>query len=81
MSSQCRECCVARDADLQHCHGTVIHHSRYRSECTENGCDTPEVVHAFAVDCEAIGCRCGEQITSVAAATSSHRVGRVQRLG
>ena len=54
MSSECREC----RAGLEHCHGTVIIHERYRSECTEDGCETPEVVHTFRIDCEAIGCRC-----------------------
>jgi hypothetical protein len=58
MSSECRECL----AGLEHCHGTVIHHTRYRAECTEDGCITPEVVHAFVIDCEAIGCTCGDAI-------------------
>jgi hypothetical protein len=56
MSNQCREC----RAGLEHCHGTVIHHTRYRSECTEEGCETAEVVHTFSIDCEAIGCTCGQ---------------------
>jgi hypothetical protein len=64
MSSECRECL----AGLEHCHGTVIHHARDRAECTEADCVTPDVVHAFTVDCEAIGCSC-------AAAVSAHRVG------
>lgn len=54
MSSQCRDCV----AEVEHCHGTVIHHSRYRTECTEPGCETPEVVHAFSIDCDAVGCTC-----------------------
>jgi hypothetical protein len=63
MSSECRDCL----AELEHCHGTVIHHAGYRSECTE-GCVTPEVVHALRIDCDAIGCSC-------AVAVSAHRVG------
>ena len=55
MSNQCRDC----SAGLEHCHGTVIHHAHYRTECTEHGCVTPEVVHAFSIDCDAIGCACG----------------------
>jgi hypothetical protein len=55
-------------AGLEHCHGTVIHHAWYRSECTEDDCVTPEVVHAFSIDCDALGCRCG-------ALVSAHRVG------
>ena len=64
MSSECRDCL----AGLEHCHGTVIHHAGYRSECTEEGCLTAEVVHALRIDCDAIGCTC-------AVAVSAHRVG------
>ena len=64
MSSECRDCL----AGLEHCHGAVIHHAGYRSECTEEGCVTPEVVHALRIDCDAIGCSC-------AVAVSAHRVG------
>ena len=64
MSSECRECL----AGLEHCHGTVIHHAWYRTECSEDDCVTPEVVHAFSIDCEALGCTCG-------AFASAHRVG------
>jgi hypothetical protein len=64
MSSECRDCL----AGLEHCHGTVIHHARQRFQCTEEGCVTPEVVHAFSIDCDAIGCSC-------AVAVSAHRVG------
>jgi hypothetical protein len=53
---------------MQHCHGTVIHHTSDRAECTEARCETPEVVHAFAIDCDAIGCACGIEL-------SAHRVG------
>jgi hypothetical protein len=58
MTIQCREC----GAGLEHCHGTVIHHARYRSECTEDGCTTPEVLHVFSIDCETVGCACGVTI-------------------
>jgi hypothetical protein len=56
MTIQCREC----RAGLEHCHGTVIHHVRHRAECTEDDCTTPEVVHTFSIDCEAVGCVCGQ---------------------
>ncbi|KUI41020.1 hypothetical protein AU197_00135 [Mycobacterium sp. IS-1590] len=62
--TECRECV----AGLEHCHGTVIHHAAYRAECTEPDCVTPEVAHAFVIDCEAIGCAC-------AVVVSAHRVG------
>ncbi len=64
MTIQCRECA----AGLEHCHGTVIHHASEHLECTEAGCETPDVVHALAIDCDAIGCTC-------AVAVSAHRVG------
>ncbi|MBY0290295.1 MAG: hypothetical protein K2X52_24595 [Mycobacteriaceae bacterium] len=54
MSSRCRACV----AGVEHCHGTVIHHALARTECTEPDCRTPEVVHDFAIDCEAVGCTC-----------------------
>lgn len=56
MTIQCREC----GAGLEHCHGTVIHHARHRPECTEDGCTTPEVLHVFSIDCDAVGCVCAE---------------------
>ncbi len=62
--STCRDCL----AGLEHCHGTVIHHASARAECTEAGCETPEVVHAFSIDCDSAGCTC-------AVVTSAHRVG------
>ena len=61
MSGECREC----RAGLEHCHGTVIIHELYRSECTEDGCETPEAIHMFRIDCDAIGCTC-TQATSLA---------------
>jgi hypothetical protein len=44
---------------LEHCHGTIIRHWLHRSECTEDGCTSPELLpHAFVVDCDAVGCDC-----------------------
>jgi hypothetical protein len=38
-----------------------------RSECTEPGCDAPELLpHTFVVDCDAVGCGCGVEIIPVA---------------
>jgi hypothetical protein len=57
MTTSCRDC----RAGLDHCHGTIIRHSLRRSECTEDGCTSPELVpHDFVVDCDAIGCACSE---------------------
>jgi hypothetical protein len=61
MTIQCREC----GAGLEHCHGTVIHHALHRCECTEDGCTTPEVLHVFSIDCETVGCACGQSIAIV----------------
>ena len=63
-AQRCRDCV----AGLEHCHGTVIHHGAARTECTEPDCVTPEVVHTFAVDCDAVGCPCAQPV-------SAHRVG------
>jgi hypothetical protein len=60
MDNDCRGC---RER-LDHCHGTVIHHALAWTECTEDDCVTPEVVHAFVIDCEAVGCRCAQPIGS-----------------
>ncbi|MDH6195331.1 hypothetical protein M2272_001971 [Mycobacterium frederiksbergense] len=57
MTIQCRECV----AGLEHCHGTVIHHVRYRTECTDD-CTTPEAAHTFSIECEAVSCPCGRDI-------------------
>ncbi|WP_299557473.1 hypothetical protein [uncultured Mycolicibacterium sp.] len=64
MSAHCRDC----EADLLHCHGTVIRHVLLRDECTEPDCTTPEAAHALRVDCEAIGCRCAEALEPAAPA-------------
>jgi hypothetical protein len=57
MNRGCRDC----QAGLDHCHGTLIRHWLHRSECTEEGCTSPELMpHAFVVDCDAVGCNCAE---------------------
>jgi hypothetical protein len=54
----CREC----RAGLGHCHGTLIRHSRHHSECTEDGCTSPELIlHALVINCDAVGCDCAQQ--------------------
>ncbi|OHU87038.1 hypothetical protein [Mycobacterium talmoniae] len=59
MDNGCREC----RAGLEHCHGTIIRHALHRAECTEPDCVAPELTpHAFVVDCEAVGCGCGEPV-------------------
>ena len=63
MSDVCREC----REDLDHCHGTLVHHASFFVECTDD-CATPEGLHSFAVDCEAVGCTCA--VTFVASAVS-----------
>jgi hypothetical protein len=63
MDGVCREC---REG-LEHCHGTVIHHAVSAIECTED-CATPDGLHAFSIDCEAVGCACA--VTVAASAVS-----------
>jgi hypothetical protein len=61
-STPCRECGAGVDAGMEHCHGTVIIHALHRAECTEDGCETTEIVHAYRIDCDAVGCPCGQQL-------------------
>jgi len=44
MSDVCREC----REDLDHCHGTLVHHASFFVECTDD-CATPDGLHSFAV--------------------------------
>ncbi len=68
MNVDCRTCA----AGLEHCHGTVIHHLLHRAECTDDGCAGPGLIlHEFAVDCDAIGCRCAQPIGSSAESASA----------
>jgi hypothetical protein len=67
MNTGCRDC----RAGLDHCHGTLIRHSvgplLGRSECTEPGCVSPELLpHAFVVDCDAVGCPCAVESVALA---------------
>jgi hypothetical protein len=64
------ECLWCR-VDIEHCHGAVIHHALRRSECTEDDCVTPEVMHAFSIDCDAIGCGCAQPMGSTDERASS----------
>jgi hypothetical protein len=56
--TECRECLAGRP----HCHGTLIRHHGAHRQCTDADCAHPEVLmHALEVDCEAIGCECGDR--------------------
>jgi hypothetical protein len=56
--NECRECLAGQP----HCHGTLIRHHGVHRQCTEADCAHPEVLmHALEVDCEAIGCECGDR--------------------
>ena len=49
-------------AGRPHCHGTLIHHWGQQAQCTDSDCTHPEVLlHSLSVDCDAIGCDCGER--------------------
>lgn len=63
MADNCRAC----RAGLEHCHGTLIHHPLQRPECTDDGCAGADLVeHAFAVDCDTVGCGCGAELQALA---------------
>lgn len=66
-----RECRACREG-LEHCHGALIHHAYRRSECTEDGCTTPDGVHTLHIDCSAVDCACDP---AVGGRPSAHRVG------
>lgn len=58
MGNSCREC----ETQMAHCHGTLIRHALRRSECTEDGCSSPELVlHGLVIDCDTVGCDCRQQ--------------------
>jgi hypothetical protein len=63
----CPEC----RAGVEHCHGTVIHHPLRGSECTEDDCVTPDVMHALRIDCESTGCSCAQPMGSADSRASS----------
>ena len=46
---------------VEHCHGTLIRHTRDVSECAEPECTVPEVAcHALVIDCDELACAwCG----------------------
>lgn len=57
----CRQCLAGRP----HCHGTLIQHWGQhwgrQLQCTDPDCTHPEVLlHSLSVDCDVIGCECGE---------------------
>jgi hypothetical protein len=63
MSADCRDC----RAGLEHCHGTIIRHWLRRSECTDPGCVSPELLpHTFVIDCDAVGCGCTDEWVKLA---------------
>ncbi|CAJ1578534.1 hypothetical protein MU0050_000109 [[Mycobacterium] wendilense] len=68
METSCRACA----AETAHCHGTLIRHWSGRPECTEDGCESPELtLHAFDIDCVAVSCGCDQPIGSGARWVSS----------
>ena len=53
--SSCPDC--GRDVDpyVDHCHGTLVVHRDRTLECTNAGCDLPELLrHEFIIDCMAV---------------------------
>lgn len=65
MEAGCRECTADGGLGIEHCHGTLIVHTLWRSECTDDQCTTPELfTHTFVIDCDAVGCECVQPIGS-----------------
>lgn len=61
--STCRECAAGRP----HCHGTLIRHPGQRWHCTDPECAQPEILlHGLTMDCQALGCHCGEPVSPAA---------------
>jgi len=56
---------------IDHCHGTLIVHRDRAVECTDAGCELPDLLrHAFIVDCIALGGCCRDEETLDFAAAS-----------
>ncbi|MFR9752687.1 hypothetical protein ACL02S_16845 [Nocardia sp. 004] len=58
--------CSSRETTSNHCHGTLIVHASWITECTEEQCiDSTHSRHAFVIDCHNLagGCRCAEDDT------------------
>ncbi|MCQ4119608.1 hypothetical protein [Rhodococcus tibetensis] len=63
MNRPCGRCETAID----HCHGTLIVHSRRGIECTDESCvELSEVRHTLIIDCEEFGdgCFCTAEFTA-----------------
>ena len=57
MGDDCRDCRAGR----AHCHGTLICHTTQHWQCTDPDCTHPELLlHSLVLDCDALGCPCGE---------------------
>ena len=72
LMSSCPDC--GRDVDpyVDHCHGTLIVHRDRTLECTNAGCDLPELLrHEFVIDCMAVlgGCCAADDAAGLAAAS------------
>jgi hypothetical protein len=70
--SSCPECGrdVARYVD--HCHGTLVVHRDRTLECTNAGCDLPELLrHEFIIDCMSVigGCCAADDVAGLPAAS------------
>lgn len=60
-ASLCGVTCFDCGDRVEHCHGTLIRHTRDLAECTEPECTVPEVAcHALVIDCVELACAwCG----------------------
>jgi hypothetical protein len=70
--SSCPDC--GRDVDpyVDHCHGTLVVHRDRTLECTNAGCDLPELLrHEFIIDCMVVlgGCCAADDVAGLPAAS------------
>jgi hypothetical protein len=58
--------------DVEPCHGTLVVHLDRTFECTDAGCEFPDLLtHTFVIDCRTVlgGCCTAEEPAELAAAS------------
>ena len=70
--SSCPDCGLEFDSIIDHCHGTLVVHRNRTLECTDPGCQLPELLrHDLIIDCMAVlgGCCPVEDSVDISAAS------------
>ncbi len=66
--SSCLEC----RQHVDHCHGTLVVHGDRTLECTDAGCELPDLLrHVYIIDCASVqgGCCVAEETVDLAVAS------------